>query len=49
MMRALYICAALAALTACGVEGAPTAPVAKQQGLVISGEAKFGLAQNGTK
>lgn len=53
MMRGLGSVIIVAFLAACGADGAPVAPTAapaaKTTGLKISGEATFGIAQNGTK
>jgi hypothetical protein len=49
MIRLIGPASALALLAACGADGPPTPPAPKASGVVISGEATFGFAQNGTK
>jgi predicted small lipoprotein YifL len=49
MIRLIAAAIALALLSACGADGPPVAPAAKTTGVTLSGEAAFGLAQNGTK
>jgi len=49
MTRLFAAATVLALLTACGADGPPVAPAAKTTGVTLSGEATFGIAQNGTK
>lgn len=49
MIRLSAAATALALLAACGADGPPVAPAPKTTGVTLSGEATFGIAQNGTK
>lgn len=49
MIRLYAATTVLALLSACGADAPPVAPTPKASGVVVSGEATFGIAQNGTK